>query len=392
MTIITKHTIYKRTRTGAVQTWYAEVDESGRFRTVSGQIDGVKTTSEWTDCESKNVGKVNETTAFQQASLEVEAMYRKRLEREYHLTIDEIDNKRYTKPEKALKWYEDAKKRPKKGTLIGVQPKFDGMRCLASSVGCRSQDGKIIPGAPHITEALSELFEKYPNFELDGELYNHEFKEDFEGLMSGLKKEPKTPELRKRAEDIVQYHVYDIVSPEPYWKDRGGDGDASEIGRYQLLENIFSEFLEKHGTFFHISPMVVTNMDDTGKVVEDIDDDYIEQGYEGSIVRVLDNLSGYDPGARKKMFKVKNFIDDEFPIVEVLEGKGNWAGHAKAIRIQLPNGNICKASVKGDKSYAKEILAKKNDLVGKMATVKYLRYSKKGMLNLPIFKSVRWDV
>jgi ATP-dependent DNA ligase len=387
-----KETIYKRTKSGKIQIWLAHVDsENGRYRTVSGQIDGAHTTSEWTVCEPKNIGKSNETTVSQQAFLEVEAMYRKRLEREYHKSIDEIDHKRYTKPEKALKWYEDSKKRPTKGSLIGVQPKLDGMRCLASSVGCRSQDGKIIPGAPHITEALKDFHEKYPEFELDGELYNHEFKEDFEGLMSSLKKEPKTPELAQRARNVVQYHVYDIVCSRPYWEKSNESDDPFSVGRYQILENIFDIFFEKYGQMFQLVPMVVTHMDDTGKVVEDIDDDYIEQGYEGSIVRVLSDRSGYEAGARRKMFKVKNFIDDEFPIVEVLEGKGNWSGHAKAIRVQLPNGNICKASVKGDKEYARDLLLKKNEIVGKLATVKYLRYSKKGMLNLPIFKSIRWD-
>ena len=386
--MITRETIYKRTSSGKVQIWYGELDGNGSFRTVSGQIDGKKTTSEWTLCKPKNVGKANATTAVEQAAAELDAMYTKRLEREYRRDIDKIDVKSYTKPMKCLKWYDDAKKRPKPGTLIGVQPKLDGMRCLASKDGCKSQDGLIIPGAPHISEALQELLEKFPMMELDGELYNHEYKSDFEGLMSGLKREPKTEADRQRAKDIVQYHIYDIVYNLPYYK----NDDAFVVGRYQNIQNIFELYLKKYSSMFHVVEMVVTTMDETGKVVEDIDDDFIEKGYEGSIVRIL-NQDFYMPGKRpNSMFKVKNFMDDEFPIVDVMEGKGNWAGHCKAIKVRLPNGNICKASVKGDKSYAKDLLARKDELIGKMATVKYLRYSKYGMLNLPIFKSVRWDV
>src|SRR6478736_1590265 len=101
----TRETIYKRTSAGKVQIWYGELD-GNKFRTVSGQEDGKKTTSEWTVCAGKNTGKSNETSPEQQAANELDAMYTKRLEREYRRDKDQIDNKYYTKPIKCIKWYE----------------------------------------------------------------------------------------------------------------------------------------------------------------------------------------------------------------------------------------------------------------------------------------------
>lgn len=381
----TRETIYKRTNSGKVQIWYGQLEDN-KFRTVSGQEDGKKVTSEWTACEGKNIGKTNETTPEQQAANELDAMYTKRLEREYRRDKSQIDNKFYTKPMKAIKWYEDAKKRPKKGERIAVQPKLDGMRAMASANGIKSQDGKIIPGAPHIDEALQELFSIFPDIELDGELYNHNYKEDFEGLMSALKKEPETDAQREHARKVVQYHIYDIASH------KGPYSSPDGTGRYESLETIFNDFLKKYDNYgyFHFVKTEFVIMDDDGSVVEEIDDSNIEAGYEGSMVRVCSSL--YEQKRINGLLKVKLFIDDEFQIVEVLEGKGNWAGHAKALRVLLPNGNICKAGMKGSKAEGKDLWERREELIGKLATIKYLRYSKKGMLNLPIFKSVRWDV
>jgi hypothetical protein len=50
--------LYKKTATGATQTWEIEVLDN-KFRTYSGQVDGIITISEWTYCAGKNIGKKN---------------------------------------------------------------------------------------------------------------------------------------------------------------------------------------------------------------------------------------------------------------------------------------------------------------------------------------------
>jgi ATP-dependent DNA ligase len=130
--MIAHHTLYKRTSTGKVQTWFAEVD-GDRYRTTSGQLDGKKTTTEWTICEAKNVGKVNEIDPAGQAVAEVMAMYEHKLARDYHMTPDNVDVAMRFKPMLAHKW----KDRKDKITseYVYVQPKLDGMRCIVNEAG-----------------------------------------------------------------------------------------------------------------------------------------------------------------------------------------------------------------------------------------------------------------
>ena len=346
-----RETIFKRTSTGKVQTWQGELD-GNKYRTISGQQDGKKVTSAWTECFGKNTGKSNETSDELQAALELDALYRKKLDREYRLSLDDIDTKHYTKPMKAISWKDDAKKRPKPGARIAVQPKLDGMRNLASVNGCKSREGKIIPGAPHINEALQELFAAVPGIELDGELYNHDYKEDFEGLMSAMKKAPSDAKQAAHARNVVQYHVYDLV-----------DTKTDFESRFIALQAIFNTFLAKHGDMFHLVETDFAEMDEDAAVVDAINEKHLDEGYEGSIVRVA--AAPYETKRSNNLFKVKNFFDGEFPIVDIVEGKGNWAGYAKSVAVLLPNGNVCNAGVKGDQAAGKKLLEERESLIGK---------------------------
>ena len=73
--------LFSRAVNGKTLEYTIEVKEN-KFRTISGYTDGVKTTSEWTICQGKNIGKKNETTPEQQALAEAQAMYRKKIETE----------------------------------------------------------------------------------------------------------------------------------------------------------------------------------------------------------------------------------------------------------------------------------------------------------------------
>lgn len=380
-------TIYKRTSSGKIQVWTAEV-EGNKYRTISGQEDGKKVTSEWTFCEPKNVGRSNATSAEEQAVAEVKAMYEKKLAREYRKTKDNIDEKYYTKPMLADGWKEP-KKRPAVGTKIIVQPKLDGMRCLTSyERGPRSRDGKLIPGAPHITEHLqaSGIWE-IDGLELDGELYNHEYREKFEELISALKKEPETTEQYSRARSVVQYHLYDIASSTSDYAVLDEFGNLCG-GRLYELKEIWNTYLSAYGDMFQVTAYEAIEMNERN--VERITETYLECKYEGAMVRVA--ASKYENKRSKSLLKVKPMEDDEFEILDIEEGKGNWTGYAKVVWIRMPNGSRCKSTVKGNRAYCKELLKNKDEAIGKMGTVTFLRYTADGMLYLPVFKGVRWDV
>jgi len=93
----------------------------------------------------------------------------------------------------------------------GLQPKLDGVRCVFTKDGAFSRTGKEFKNVDHIKETLKPLFKQYPYIKLDGELYNHKLKDDFEKIISLVRKTKPTFEHRQEAEKLVQYHVYDKI-------------------------------------------------------------------------------------------------------------------------------------------------------------------------------------
>ena len=101
---------------------------------------------------------------------------------------------------------------------VFIQPKLDGVRCLIQyddgKVTAYSRTGKIWQNIEHITLNLYRFFDKHPNVILDGELYNHDFRNDFESIISMVRKQKPTTEDRSKSRDNVQFHCYDIIHPE----------------------------------------------------------------------------------------------------------------------------------------------------------------------------------
>jgi DNA ligase-1 len=143
--------IYKRDTKGNLRVWFME-QSGGAYRTIAGLDGGNLVTSEWTICEPTNVGRSNERDAVAQATFEIEAAYEKKLTREYHRTIEATDGgAHFFKPMLAQKFEEFV-------PFSFAQPKLDGVRCIATKDGLFSREGKPIPGAPHVFEALQPLF------------------------------------------------------------------------------------------------------------------------------------------------------------------------------------------------------------------------------------------
>ena len=93
-----------------------------------------------------------------------------------------------------------------------IQPKLDGVRCVFTKDGAFSRTGKQFMNVKHIEHALSHVFAKHPNLMLDGELYNHKLKDDFEKIISLVRKQKPTEQDRSEASNLVQFHVYDVIT------------------------------------------------------------------------------------------------------------------------------------------------------------------------------------
>jgi DNA ligase-1 len=347
--------LYKRDSAGRLREWRMEYDGRGSYRTIAGLADGNQAVSDWTLATPKNQGRANETNAIQQAALEVDAAYADKLKREYFLTIAETDTPRFFKPMLAQK-YEGLVP----GFPVYSQPKLDGIRCIASAKGLSSREGQPILSCPHISAALAPFFEIHPDAVLDGELYNHDLHDDFNEIVSIVKREKCSPAQLAKSAALAQYHVYDWPSHGAWGFDRRSDLLESEL-----------EFADD------CIVSVVTHMASDQAALDRLYADYLEQGYEGQMVRL--DLP-YEQKRSKSLLKRKEFLDAEFPLVAIEEGLGNWAGVAKRVTFTLPDGRTCGAGIRGTKDRAKTLLHETYDSV----TVRYFALTPDGMPRFPV--------
>lgn len=327
-TVLTSETLYKLDSKGKVRVWYAETGTDGTrwgLRSIAGLEDGKKVTSEWTFVEQKNVGRSNETSLEEQATSEMASEVQKKKDRGYFSDLKNINTFDKFKPMLAEK-FEDVEVNFAAGGVYS-QPKLDGIRCIARKDGLWTRSGKEIVAVPHIWESLQPFFENHPNMILDGELYNHELKDDFNSITSMVRKtKPKSEDLVK-SKELVQYHVYDVIvvdEPELEFRKR-------ELLRYEALVD-----------YIRIVPTMHVP---TRAGLDSLYEGYLEHGYEGQMVRID---KPYENKRTKNLLKRKEFLTDEFEVVEVLEGQGNWQGCVKHFVLRLNSEKTFQAGVRGD--------------------------------------------
>lgn len=352
-------TLYKRDSTGKVREWSVEVgygDEVAAWRVITGIKDGKLVTSEWKYTEGKNVGKVNGTTCFTQADAEATAQITKQSDKGYFENVEDIDSFEKIKPMLAADY---AKLKKPLEFPVYTQPKLDGIRCIARSNGLWSRAGKEIIAVPHVYEALKEFFEQNPDAILDGELYNHDLKDDFNKITSVVRKTKPSSEDIKEAKDLVHYHVYDVIMDAP------------------LMDRV--DFIQNQNFTYPIVPVVTTEVSDQAELDTKYAQ-YIGDGYEGQMVRTN---GVYQQNKRSKfLMKRKEFITEEYDVIGVEEGKGNWSGCIKRFVLKLSNGEQFGAGVRGTQDQMKALL--ESGKTPDWATLRYFELTPDGVPRFPV--------
>lgn len=353
--------LYKITSNGKTQVWYQEISEDGTsYRTVTGKLDGKMSKSEWTKVTPKNVGKANETDLQTQCLLEVASNYTKKLAQgNYKNTLDEeaLSQDNYFKPMLAKKYRDDYLPTMKDYAdgIVYSQPKLDGVRCIVNKDGMWSRQGKPILGAPHVFEALKPLLAKEPDLVFDGELYCDKLSDNFNKIISLVRQAKPTKEDLAESAKYIQYHVYDF----PALKNRPFEQ------RYRMLASYVTK------TQSHLIALVTTDCVFTSNDLDELYSSYMEQGYEGQMVRISSEKSGYDNKRSKQLLKRKEFKDDEFLLVDIEEGIGNRSGRAGAVLCQDNRGKRFRAGIKGNWEFAESLLRDKQKYLGTVVTVQY---------------------
>jgi len=256
-----------------------------------------------------------------------------------------------------------------------IQPKLDGVRCLFTANGAYSRNEKQFMNVRHIEMALKPFFDQNPDVVLDGELYNHKLKNDFEKIISLVRKQKPTEEDRRNAQHLVQFHVYDYFDGVMYdnYKTRMNQLAASDI--YTLCGVI--KYVPTYKVHKHEEALNMHH------------DEFLSNGYEGSILR--DGSALYKHGRSYGLMKFKDFSDTEATIVGYEEGKGKRQGTIGKFLMQDDEG--IKFGCPPGKGYTYKDLANMllnvHDYIGQRATFTYFQRTNAGSYRHPLFKTLR---
>jgi len=260
---------------------------------------------------------------------------------------------------------------------VSMQPKLDGVRCVIQQefhkdgdrVVAYSRTGKEWKNIDHILEELVLFFHSYPNVILDGELYNHDLRDDFEKIISLVRKQKPTDEDRQEARDLVQFHCYDVIDEALTFEER-------------------NYFIQKHVTpsycIKHVTTMAVGN----DRLAKMIHQQNLKNGYEGSILRTNDT---YQCKRSHNLRKFKDFSDAEATIIGYLDGKGKRIGTLGKFVMQDDEGNEFGCPPGKGYTYKdlKIMLENIHTFIGQRATFTYFERTKAGSYRHPLFKCIR---
>lgn len=247
-----------------------------------------------------------------------------------------------------------------------LQNKLDGNRCLVHNDGtgliAYTRNGKEFKTLKHILEPLESVAPA--GYTIDGELYVHGV--SLQTIVSwGKRLQPDTLKL--------ELHAYDLIA------DEGFGARYNELGA--ILRGVISnpsnpiklvatgEFTPGSGANFGgLSPLLSKAR---------------EKGYEGLMFRsdyALDRgvfkPVGYEDGKRSgSLIKLKHWLDQEFPIVDIKPSADGWA----ILWCKAPNGKMFTVSCPGDVTFKRYVLNNKEKYIGKNVTVQFAYWTEDGL-------------
>lgn len=412
-------TLYKRTRTGAIQFWkveYRAALDGAQIKKTSGQLGTDKPLTHVEPIQGKNIGKTNETTPLQQAEFDAQSDWKRKHDEGYKSLTDlKIEKCKighlktegyYSYPGCGLmyqqldyclelvlpKFNTDASGEvkpqlaPSKPFVKGklkyprqYEKKLDGNR-----VFCRikvdkendkksvtavftSRSGKPINTLSHLVHQLltSVLLDLEETIILDGEIYLH-----------GLTLEEINEAIKKENENTkkLEFWVFDLPL-------HGGNQEQRSITVSDIVKNINSRYI-------HFETTNLVNSDD--EVIKLHDED-VQNGFEGAMLKSLDGM--YCSGQRNPAWtKVKMFDDNEFIVTGFRLGQRGVEDivfKCKCDTAVEGYPNEFEVKMSGTRESKQKLYDKIDELIGKKLTVKHFGLSKYGIPNLPIGKAFR---
>jgi ATP-dependent DNA ligase len=388
-------TLYKRTKTGAIQYWKISV-AAVTYPTIYKESGQFGTSSPTEHRETVTEGK-QKRSPMEQAISQAESDWKKKQDEGYKsrqdLKIDisgdlmhySVDHVRYNTLTEALnavlpQFNTDAagNVKPMLAKAVNwdkvrypcyVQPKLDGVRCLMvvkdGSIKFLSRNGKEYTTLQHIADSIPQVFSEgvFADGEpaewiLDGEVYSDKL--TFQEIIAAVKKQ-RSDSLK------LKFRAYDIVN------------DANQADRWGFTFRLVDVLRSPHIT------TVETHMVNSKEDVMSMHNAWVKEGNEGAMIRHLDGM--YGQGQRSSdLLKVKEFDDSEFMFVSFEKGQRD---EDLIVVCETTNGQLFKAKMVGNREQKEELWNAGHKLSGKQLTVKHFGWTDDGLPRFPIGKAFR---
>lgn len=332
-------TLYKPAKSGATQQLNISTDES--IVVVSfGQVDGKQQVKE-TLCNGKNLGRSNETTAQQQAELEAQSKWDKKIKEGYSTTIQEQSTVNLPMKIHTYQEYSHKIKFP-----CFVSPKLNGVNAeyhLLPEPHITSRGGESYPIVHSRDDHVFSEMKKHNINSVNGEIYLHGH--HLQDIQSAVKK-PSASKLQPTL------WAFDLPIEKGGYKHRINKLQQTDI------DTIYFKIADSHEMIKHYHK------------------EFVSLGYEGTIVRNVDGLYEYNTRSYD-VLKLKDVQDAEFLIVDHNIDKN---GHPVFI-CEIDTGANFKVKPKGTDAERKAILADIDNYLGHWYKIEFEMYSKD---NIPL--------
>jgi len=372
MSTTTYPMLYGRASHGTIKVWSIAVEDHANESHIiitHGIENGKQQTTIRKVKAGKNIGRSNETTVAEQARLEAESFWNKKQDKGYapnrHSLVDTGSARRKVMtrlPMLALKYQDRCNDLV---FPVYVQPKLNGVRCLMERRGdeilFHSRGGKQFTTLDHIkADALKVMKD---GDILDGELYCHQ-KISFQELVSLIKNDKNKEQNAKMLQEYVKFYNYDICIDAP-----------------------FHERAKRLVSYVHIVK-VTTWLAKTEDEIMACHETFMNQGYEGTMVR----SGGHEPYRFQyrspTLLKLKDFLDDDFEIIGAKEGVGKDEGKA-TFRCITKDKKEFEVRCKGTDEERREQWTNHKKYLGKKLTVKFQYLSDDGIPIFPVGIAIR---
>lgn len=390
--------LYKESvSTGKMQVWFGWVD----FDEVCcsyGQLGGKLQTQKY-QAVPKNIGRSNATTVFEQAKLELAAMYEAQVtNKHYRETQEEAISfaESNREPRKILDYKKGWKKMP--NTLL-TSRKFNGSRACILDGDYLSKIGKVEEvQVDHLKDAINKL----GNVFMDAEAYAHGL--SLQRIRSALLKPVKTTKeiiniAKKRAKDRGTVLTSESLEGAVEYLGYNPNEDAAKLKlhvfdipvlgvpfeeRIELMRELEQEVVSKglQDVILFEYPTLTHSHEERMDKLEDI----VKEGYEGYVH--YDPKGMYEFGKRSSNAqKSKPRYDSEARIVGVVKDKrGN--GTLECIACDTLDNVKFKCVMKVDRrdgtSHPDKSYETCLEMVGKWITFSYEELSDKGVPTKPV--------